>query len=292
MTAEPTRLLHTWTGELTVLGVRALAQACLYGADTVLIPASATVPEEVREEERVFIQHQVGKLIDLGALTTWGVDGVSGSAVTARAQAEVIPRERYREIHDRSMGLLMDRRALFLGGKKSTRFDGVTEVIVGKHALMHTLLAEELSAAAIMHDRDSADGYARFLADLANPAGLVAQIAASVAVELDLPEASALPDELYDDARKKLSHFRSYILERLRSSGPILTGDEALEDLRASVVRDMVDAYLEYAARRGRAGTRRPWLRDLWQLRRLNRLGDSQQPEPLQVLYELKSAVS
>lgn len=292
MTAESIRLLHTWTGELSVLGVRALAQACLYGADTVLIPASAAIPEDVREEERAFIQDVVGKLIDLGALTTWGVDGVRGSAITARAQAEVISRERYRSIYDQSMGLLMDRRALFLGGDRSTRFDGVTEVVVGKHAVMHTLLAEELSAAAIMHDRDSAAGYSRFLADLANPAGLVAQIAASVAVELDLPEASALPDALYEDARRKLSQFRAYILERLRTSGPILAGDDALEDLRASVVREVVDAYLEHAARRGRTRAHRPWLRDLWQLRRLTRLSDNRQPEPLQVLYELKTGVS
>jgi hypothetical protein len=289
---ESTRLLHTWTGELTVLGVRALAQACLYSADTVLIPASVTVQAGVTEDERAFIHAQVGRLMDLGAIVTWGVDGVDRGPITARAPAQIISRERYQDIYRRAIDLLMDRRTMFLGGHRSTRFDGVTEVVVGKHAVIHSLLAEELSASAILHDKDSADGYARFLTDLLNPAGLVAQIASSVAIELDLPEASALPDSLYDDARQKLRHFRAYIMERLRASGPILHGDAALEDLREAIVRDVVQAYLEHvAAQRGRKATPLPWLRDLWRLRRMDRLSNQDTgSEPLQVLYELNAA--
>lgn len=281
--------MHTWTGELTVLGVRALAQACLYSADAVLIPASATIQEDITDDERAFIETQIGRLLDLGALATWGVDGVTQSPIASRAPAEVIPRERYQEIYSQSIDLLMARRVHFLGGERATRFDGVTEVVVGKHAVIHALLAAELSASAILHDRDSADGYARFLTDLLNPAGLVAQIASSVAIELDLPEASALPDSIYDDARKKLTRFRAYVLDRLRSTGPILLGDAALEDLRTTLVRDVVAAYSEYIATRpSRRMTGVPWVRDLWRLRRLGRVSEERDSdEPLQVLYEL-----
>lgn len=287
---EPTRLLHTWTGELTVLGVRALNQACLYSADTVLIPASVAIQEDATAEERSFIQSQLGKLMELGAVKTWSVDGVSRSPIMSRTSTETISRERYRELYRQGLDLLMDRRTLFLGGERATRFDGVTEIVVGKHAVMHSLLAAELSASAILHDRDSADGYARFLTDLLNPAGLVAQIASSVAVELNLPEASALPDAVYADARTKLIRFRAFIVDRLRSGGPILLGDAALEDLRTVLVRDVVEAYNEYVATRP-ARTHFPWLRDLWHLRRVGHAEARKfRDEPLQVLYELKSS--
>lgn len=234
---------------------------------------------------------QLGRLIDIGAVRTWSLDGVEQSPATARAPSEVIARERYLEIYEQSLDLLMARRSLFLGGERALRFDGVTEIVVGKHAVMHALLAGELSAAGILHDQDSADGYARFLTDLLNPAGLVAQIANSVAIELDLPEASALPDVVYEDARRRLVHFRAYILERLRLSGPILLGDAALEELRAALVRDVVGAYNDYSAQRPvrrQAGS--AWLRNLWRVRRLNPIGNERAGEdPLQVLYELKS---
>ena len=58
------------------------------------------------------------------------------------------------------------------------------------------------------------------------------------------------------------------------------------------MVRDVVQAYLEHvAAQRGRKTAPLPWWRDLWRLRRMDRLSDQDiGSEPLQVLYELNSA--
>lgn len=286
---DPTRLLHTWTGELTVLGVRALAQACLYSADVVLLPSSVTIDECAVGEERAFIESQLGRLIEIGAIQAWGVEGVHPGPVAPRETATIIPRDRYRELYSESLDLLMRRRSFFLGGERVARFDGVTELVVGKHAIMHSLLAAELSASAILHDKDSADGYARFLTDLLNPTGLVAQIANSVSIELDLPEASALPDEVYEEARSKLHHFRAYVLARLRESGPILLDDAAIGELRSVLVRDVIEAYNNYVASRSTKAMRFPWLRDLWHVRRLGSTQrDEAKNEPLQVLYELK----
>lgn len=290
----PVRFIHTWTTSLDGRAVRSMLQAALYTADTILLPASAAVAAGPGSPDRDFTLRQLHRLRDLGAIQLWTVEGMSSELARALGMTALhcLSADQYREIYGRAVDRLVTQRKLFLG-RAVLNVDGITEIVLGKQALIHAELATALGADAILHDRDSARGYGQFLSDLHNPIGLTNAIAEALALELDLPDASSLPDEVLERSRARLSAFRSYLIDRLRQHSPILIGDSALDDLKTAVVRDVVGEYHEYLAKRSRDHAMAHHARDVW---RIKRIGGRPEPAfkgndiPLQMLFELRAS--
>lgn len=271
-----------------------MLQAALYTADTILLPASATIAAGPGSPDREFTIRQLHRLRDLGAIQLWTAEGMSSelSRLLGMAPHHCLSADQYHEIYGRAVERLVTQRKLFLG-KAVLNVDGITEIVLGKQALIHAELATALGADAILHDRDSARGYGQFLSDLHNPIGLTNAIAEALAVELDLPDAGSLPDEVLERSRVRLSLFRSYLIARLRQHSPILVGDSALDDLKTAVVREVVGEYHEYLAKRSRDHAPTSHARDVW---RIKRIGGRQEAAaetadvPLQMLFELRAS--
>ena len=290
------RALHTWTAGLSSRNVRSIMQAALYVADTVLLPATAIIAGEEDASARQFAVEQLHRLRDLRAIEFWQVEEIKPTGIVIPNVPTVfLTSQQYGAIYHQALDRLMDERRLFLGSG-ATNFCGVTEIVVGKQALIHSALAETLHAHTVLHNNDSARGYGQYLASLLDPLGLVSEIAEAVAVELDLPEASSLPDHILERCRAHLAPFRQSIITRLQAHSPVLLGQQDLTALKDVIVREIVMQYNEYleSARPSRRHDSR-LAKAVWRIKRINpknrsRAADEPMRHPLQMLIELQRA--
>lgn len=282
---DPLRLMHTWTTDLDGYGVRRIVQSSVFAADTVLLPAGASVNPSLGTDERRFVERQLGRLRDLGAVELWGLeDDLPGPSLIYGAPRTVISTEEYTLLYERAMNSLLAQRRDFLGDQRALHFDGMTEIILGKHATIHAELCRHLGARSILHDGASAKGYGQFLSQLEEET-LIGGVIDAVTAQLGLPDVSEFPDDILAAARANLGTFRARITSLIADEG-VVAGPQGEQSLKELVARHVV---AEYQAAREQTIDRRasPIRRGVWRLTRLVRRRRRDTSEPLQLLFEL-----
>ena len=278
------RVMHTWTTDLGVYGARRILQASVFAADTVLLPATAQIDPALSLEERRFVEGQLVRVRDLGALELWVLEAdVAVTPLVSGAPTTVISDDDYAKVYEAAINSLIAQRRDFLGDQRALHFDGMTEIILGKHATIHAELCRHLGARSVLHDRGSAAGYGQFLAQL-NEQHLVDGVVEEIQASLGLPDLSDLPDHVLVSARSSLDEFRARVTALLSQHG-VAAGPQGLQSLKELVARHVV---VEFQAARERVRIRNgsPIRRGIWRLRRVLRRRDDTS-QPLQLLLEL-----
>jgi hypothetical protein len=274
--------MHTWTTDLDSYAVRRIVQSAVFAADTVLLPENAAIDPATPPNERRFIERQLSWLRDLQAVELWALeDDHRGAPLVPGAATTVLSVDEYSTLYERAIDSLIAQRRDFLGDQRALHFDGMTEIILGKHATIHSELSNRLGAQAILHDRASASGYGQFLTHL-EQAALFHGVVDEIVARLGLPDVTEFPDDVLASARANLRPFRERVSTLLAQEG-VVAGPLGEQSLKESVAKHVV---AEYQILREHARDLPPARRGVWRLTRFVRRQHGRS-EPLQLLLEL-----
>jgi hypothetical protein len=144
-----------------------------------------------------------------------------------------------------------------------------------------------LDAQSILHDLESAHGYGRFLASIADPTSVATEVATEVAIQAGLPDVTALPIEAVASARQAMAGYRDYLISRLQAGKVIFADETSLKSFKDTVVGEIVE---EFQHRRQQVDKTPFHARLTWRLRRFGRNVADEVDDPLRLLVELASS--
>jgi hypothetical protein len=277
--------MHTWTTDFNGYDVRRIMQSAVFAAETVLLPANAQIAPGLADAARNDVARQLGRLRDLGAVELWALeDDLPDRPLVPGAPTTVIPVEDYADLYQEAIESLVMQRRDFLGDQHALHFDGMTEIILGKHATIHAVLCRYLSAGAVLHDAASATGYGQFLLQLQAEA-VLSDVIGEIAMQLGLPDVSDFPDEILSAARANLQPFRNRVLAQLMRGG-VMAGPQGERWVKELVARHVIAEY-QLLREREKATHTTPARRGVWRMKRMIRRSKRSTSEPLQMLLEL-----
>jgi len=215
------------------------------------------------EEDTAYIRARISGLHEIGAVKFWFAEGSpelgvnAGKLVTGQADV-TITRERYKELYGQMMARLVDNREHFRGGNS---FDGIAEVVEGKHALFLFGLKDLLGAEGILLDERGAGNVSKYFRNLVGQLLVAEEVVRNLTVRLHLPDIAELDMEQIESVRRHMPAFRDRLLAA--------AGDEQIMfDERDAMVERLtnllMDEFFDYiwdirAAKRDNSGPRRVW---------------------------------
>jgi hypothetical protein len=167
-----------------------ISQASVYLADSVYVPATAALDPAGSTEDKNYVHTRLSELKEIGAVKLWQAEGFAeiGPRETRAVAGQVhitVDHSSYRDLHQQVMSRLVTNRDHFRG---SGSFDGVAEVVEGKHALFLFALKDKLGASAILLDDRATATISRYFSGLTEQLALAEEVVHRLAVRLHLPD--------------------------------------------------------------------------------------------------------
>lgn len=237
--------------------LRRLTQTAVFLADTVWVSASAQVDPALPEPVRTEITRRFSELVEIGALRTWDIEG-QAAFITQRAGGRLLvtqpdidfPAERYRALHETVMRRLIEGRAAFLGAAAASSFDGVTEIVLGKHTLGTFAMRELTGCDDILLDPLTAETVKGFMNPLIERSQVAEGAVEEIKYRLALPDVSELAQEQIVECRRLMPAFRAELFEHVDARSPLMSVEEA----RRTAIDELLGRYREEIVRTGAAG--------------------------------------
>jgi hypothetical protein len=224
-----------------------IAQAAVYLADSIYIPASAAIDPAANEEERLYIYRRLSELRDIGAVSLWraedGVQLSTGELQAVSGQPDVtIERERYRELYAQVMSRLVENRDHFRG---SESFDGIAEVVEGKHTLFLFGLKDLLKSNALLLDNRASDSLSRYFGGLTEQLVVAEDVVRQLALRLHLPDIGELRVDQIEALRQHMPAFRARLLRAVGDEQLLLAEREEMIERLTNV---LIDEFFDYVS--------------------------------------------
>ena len=234
--------------------LRRLTQTVVFLADTVWVPASAQVAPALPESVRTDIARRFSELVEIGALRTWDIERqsvfiserVGGRLLVAQPDIN-FPAERYHALHETVMRRLIEGRAAFLGAAAAGSFDGVTEIVLGKHTLGTFAMRELTGCDDILLDPLMAETVKGFMNPLIERSRVAEGAVEEIQYRLALPDVSELAQEQIVECRRLMPAFRAELFEHVDASSPLMSVEEA----RRAAIDELLARYREEIERTG-----------------------------------------
>ena len=241
-----------------------IAQSAVYLADKVYISAAAAIEPSVDESERRYIHNRLSELREIGAVSLWATEsGAQLSGTEFRAVAgqpdTTIPHERYRELYAQVMSRLVENRDHFRG---SESFDGIVEVVEGKHALFLFGLKDLLKANALLLDRRATNNLSKYFSGLTEQLVVAEDVVRQLTLKLHLPDVGELGIDQIQTLRKSMPAFRARLL-RAVGNEQLLFAER--EEMVERLTNTLIDEFFEYVSnmrtkrRQGSAPSTKVW---------------------------------
>ncbi|HUY47089.1 MAG TPA: hypothetical protein VMV92_15375 [Streptosporangiaceae bacterium] len=230
---------------LTALDADRIAQASVYLADCIYLPASAALDPATSSAERHYVNRRLSELKDIGAVQLWRVEG--GLIVSAEESRAVsgpeditITQDAYEDMYSDMMSRLVTNRTFFRG---SDAFDGVAEVVEGKNALFLFALKDLLGAKALLLDDRATVNVSRYFTTLTSQFTLAEDVVKRLAVRLHLPDIAELRVDQIESLRHHMPAFRARLLSA--------SGDDQLlfyerEEMVERITNLLIDEFFDY----------------------------------------------
>lgn len=253
---------------MTVQELRRILNAASFIYDEVYLNANFLIDPTLDSETKKLISDKLNLLIEIGALKIWRAEAnPTRSACLPLGGECIISDKAYIEMYERTNDKLVDLRKTFLGDRFAD-FDGITEIINGKHVLFHAELAKHFGTVSLLHDTSTLSGYGEFVVSLYPEAELADALAKKLAAEANFPDLSALPPETLQKARTNLEDFRSYLVGKVESRTLVRSADLSLQVVIDEIVPEIVEEYL--SLRSSISEVEKQWSSRLWQFFRLD----------------------
>jgi hypothetical protein len=245
----PFRMLYTSNVFVTVDDVRQLTEGSAFIADEILVPAGVQVHPSLGPEDARWVRRRLADLHELGALRSWEVEGTNrpelpGQVFTAQHADRVIDRETYSELIELVDERLMEQRHVFLGDD-AVQYDGITEIVVGRHTLWRFAVAQALGANRVLVEPRAQGTINQFFSDLDRYQKFESLVLHNLEYRLGLPDVSNLDAKELETCRKLMPDFRGLLLERTEGQYDEANLDAAVE----RVANEIAEAFLSITAK-------------------------------------------
>lgn len=247
---ESYKLLYRHRSTCRLSDVRRIIEAAIFAADAVLLPAELHIDIQASNEERKFILTRLDEMHELGAIQLWEVEAPGGREVERKRGAiwqgaadRVIPRDDYirmlGEVDDR----VMEQREFFLKGEGKS-FDGITEIVLGRHAMWRFAIAETLGANRLLVDSTEQRDFEYYFSDLFRYEDFESKVIGEIAHKLQLPDVSTLSTEEIERCRKLMPAFRDRLLRETRDKYDSLLLPDLVARIGETIVHEFHDVLL------------------------------------------------
>jgi hypothetical protein len=222
-----------------------ITQAVVYLAECVYIPYTAAIEPTAPPEDKDHIRARLHGLHEIGAVKLWAsedrmrpLDGEE--PLTSRPADVTITREDYSGLYEQMMARLVENREHFRGPES---FDGISEVVEGKHTLFLFGLKDHLQTNGILLDQRGAGNVQRYFKGLVGQLLVAEDVVQQVAVRLHLPDAATLDIDQIESARRHIPPFRDRLLRSMGNEELLFDERDAMVERLTSLI---VDEFFDY----------------------------------------------
>lgn len=279
--------LNTMISTMTMSELRRILNAATFVYDEVYLNANFAIDPTLDSEASKFLEEKINMLIDLGALKVWkaAANPMRASCLPLGCE-QVIDDDAYIEMYELTNQNLVLLRKTFLG-ESFADFDGITEIINGKHVLFHAELAKHFGTVSLLHDTSTLSGYSEFISSLAPEVELADALSKRLVTEASFPDVTALPPETLQKARAHLNDFRQYLVGKVEAKTIVRSSDLNLQTVKDEIVPEIVEEYQR--VRTAQSSIEKHWSSRYWQFFRVKgRAGQSVDSErEMRLLIEL-----
>ena len=241
--------------------MRRLTEAAVFVADEIWVSATTGIDRALPEEERKALRQRFRELVEIGAVRTWEIEGqagflgdaVEGDPLSTSPDSTVVL-DRYRDMHAHLVDRLADIRKALVTGQAASSFDGVTEVVLGKHLLGSLGVRELVECSDLLLDPIGADTVTRYLDPLFTKSNLISGAIEELQPRLALPDISLLDQDQIEECRRLMPSFRKELVERVNHASSIESASSSIEKITDELV-----ARYEEVATGGDAAKAKGW---------------------------------
>lgn len=221
-------------------------QGSVFFSDVVYLPSTSRPDPRLDAGARAYVEERLHGLRELGAVKFWSAEG---DQVGADDEPDLWEAD-YTLDYDRRLAIyheiterLMDNRNKFVQGRVPDPFDGITELVVGKHVLWWVALQEQLEAKGILLEPEAARNTAHYFDTLRAPY-IAAEAVTEIAIRLHLPDLALLTIAQIADVRAVMPDFRDELMAEISALDQPYTAVGSVID---TVVDSVVERYLSQA---------------------------------------------
>lgn len=231
--------------------VRRLTEAAVFVADEIWVSATTGIDRALPEEERKALRQRFRELAEIGAVRTWEIEGQAGflgdaveGGPLSNSPDSTVVLDRYRNMHADLVDRLVGIRKALITGQAASSFDGVTEVVLGKHLLGSLGVRELVECSDLLLDPIGADTVTRFLDPLFTKSNLISGAIEELQPRLALPDVSLLDQDQIEECRRLMPSFRKELVERVNHASSIESASSSIK----KITDELVARYEEVAA--------------------------------------------
>jgi hypothetical protein len=231
--------------------VQRLTEAAVFVADEIWVSATMGIDPVLPEEKGKALRQRFRELVEIGAVRTWEIEGqagflgdaVEGGPLSASPDSTVAL-DRYRGMHADLVDRLADIRKALVTGQAASSFDGVTEVVLGKHLLGSLGVRALVECSDLLLDPIAADAVTRYLDPLFAKSNLISGAIEELQPRLALPDVSLLDQDQIEECRRLMPSFRKELVEQVNHASSIESASSSIE----KITDELVARYEEVAA--------------------------------------------
>jgi hypothetical protein len=240
--------------------VSRVLQSSVFFSDVVYLPATSRADPRLDASAKAFAEETLRGLRELGAVKFWSAEGDQVGADDEPHLWEAdhtLDYNRRLELYHEITERLMDNRNKFLQGSVPEPFDGITELVIGKHVLWWLALQEQLETEGILLEPEAARNTMQYFDALRRPQ-IATEAVREIAIRLHLPDLSQLTMEQIADIRALMPGFRDALMAKISAlERPFTDTPSVIDDIAHAVV----EQYLSQAET-GSIRSKRPFLPD------------------------------
>ena len=242
------RMLYTSSVFVNPDDVRRMTEAAVFIANEILIPASVQIQPGLSREDTRWVATRLAELHELGAVSSWDVEGALRQKVPSLpfggAPDRIIDRETYLMMNALVDERLMEQRNVFLGDE-ANEYDGITEIVLGRHTLWRFAVAQALGANRALVDPRAQGAMNQFFSDLDRYQKFESLVLRRIEYRLGLPDVSQLDMRDIEVCRDLMPSFREMLLDAAEGQYDELSLNDAVE----RVATEITEAFLALTAR-------------------------------------------
>ena len=241
---------------LTLEDIQRLTQSSVFLTECIYLPSSVRAAPTLGEEERTFIHTRLRELHEIGAFKFWEIEGqtefLTGSTSSAGIDLpieKIIPRDEYLTIYNLVIDRLNSSRREFLGVEDAGSFDGITEIVLGKHVIWTFALNSYLDTRNIILDPATEANNLRFFRKLLAKTQIAEEVIQEISVSLHIPDLSLLNISQIESCRSYMPAFREKLLSNIDTteSSYFVGRPVLIKQISGAIVDDFLEYLQEQA---------------------------------------------
>lgn len=226
--------------------IQRLTQSVVFLADCIYVPASVSADPRLTDEAQSFIYSRLQEFHEIGAVSFWEIEGQTSFLRDSLLDQKhslpidrIISRDEYKTIYHEVIDRLTSCRSDFLGTEVAGSFDGITEIVLGKHTILTFALNSHLQTRSILLDPVTEANNSRFFERLLFKTKIAEQVVQEVSIGLHIPDLSLLDIKNIQECRELMPAFRDRLFDDIEA------GQTHLQTDRSMAIKQIADAIVD-----------------------------------------------